>query len=94
VPEIPRLEYTMGDVRRAGQALATDLIWTDETAETIRQVFIIANNWRDSHAYPMRKIRNELSRQIRTLNKIVGRFTVARLKRMPSIRRKPSVTSR
>jgi hypothetical protein len=38
----------MGDVRRAGQALATDLIWTDETAETIRQVFRIANNWRDS----------------------------------------------
>lgn len=69
MPEFPRLEYTMGDVRRAGQALATDLIWiwTDETAETIRQVFRIANNWRDSHAYPMRKIRNELSRQIRML---------------------------
>jgi hypothetical protein len=48
VPEFPRLEYTMGDVRRAGEALATDLIWTDETAETIRQVFRIANNWRDS----------------------------------------------
>jgi hypothetical protein len=48
VPEFPRLEYTMGDVRRPGEALVTDLIWTDETAETIRQVFRIANNWRDS----------------------------------------------
>ena len=48
VPEFPRLEYTKGDVRRAGQALATDLIWTDETAETIRHVVRIANNWRDS----------------------------------------------
>ena len=48
MPEFPRLEYTMGDVRRAGQALATDLIWTDETAETIRQVCRIANNWRGS----------------------------------------------
>jgi hypothetical protein len=61
VPEFPRLEYTMGDVRRVGQALATDLIWTDEAAETIRQVFRVANNWRVSHAYPMRKIRNESS---------------------------------
>jgi len=61
VPEFPRLEYTMGDVRRVGQALATDLIWTDETAETIRQVFRVANNWRVSHAYPMRKTRNESS---------------------------------
>ena len=61
MPEFPRLEYTMGDVRRAGQALATDLIWTDETAETIRQVFTVANNWRVSHAYPMRKTRNESS---------------------------------
>ena len=61
MPEFPRLEYTMGDVRRAGQALATDLIWTDETAETIRQVFRVANNWRVSHAYPMRKTRNESS---------------------------------
>jgi hypothetical protein len=48
VPEFPHLEYTMRDVRRAGEALATDLIWTDETAETIRQVFRTANNWRDS----------------------------------------------
>ena len=61
MPEFPRLEYTMGDVRRAGQALTTDLIWTDETAETIRQVFRVANNWRVSHAYPMRKTRNESS---------------------------------
>ncbi len=67
LPSCPKIISTVRDVRRGGQALATDLIWTDETAETIRQVFSIANNWRDSHAYPMRKIRNELSRQIRTL---------------------------
>lgn len=77
----------MRDVRRAGEALSGDLIWTDETAESIRQVFRIANNFRDSHAYPMHRIRSEVSGQIRR-NKITGGFTVARLKRMPSVRRK------
>ena len=67
LPSCPKIISTVRDVRRGGQALATDLIWTDETAETIGQVFSIANTWRDSHAYPMRKIRNEPSRQIRTL---------------------------
>lgn len=77
----------MRDVRRAGEALAGDLIWTDETAEHIRQVFRIANNYRDSHAFPMRRLRYEVSGLIRK-QRITGGFTVARLKRMPSIRRK------
>src|SRR5437868_96909 len=47
--DFPQFEYSMGDVRRAGEALASNLIWTDETAESIRQVFRIANNYRDSH---------------------------------------------
>jgi ppGpp synthetase/RelA/SpoT-type nucleotidyltranferase len=76
----------MRDVRRAGEALAGDLIWTDESAESIRQVFRIANNFRDSHALPMRKVRYEISAQMRK-NGLKG-LTVARLKRMPSIRRK------
>lgn len=84
--DFPRFEYTMGDVRRAGEALAGDLIWTDATAESIRQVFRVANNWRDSHALPMRKIRFEVGGHIRRIG--VAGVTVARLKRMPSIRRK------
>ncbi|WP_074132318.1 hypothetical protein, partial [Bradyrhizobium sp. NAS96.2] len=85
--DFPRFEYSMRDVRRAGEALAGDLVWTDETAEHIRQVFRIANNYRDSHAYPMRRLRYEVSGLIRK-QRITGGFTVARLKRMPSIRRK------
>jgi ppGpp synthetase/RelA/SpoT-type nucleotidyltranferase len=86
VSDFPRFEYSMGDVRRAGEALAGDLIWTDETANKIREIFKIANNWRDSHAFPMRKLRYELIGQIRRQQ--VSGQTVARLKRMPSIRRK------
>jgi Region found in RelA / SpoT proteins len=84
--DFPRFEYSMRDVRRAGEALAGDLIWTDETADGIREIFRIANNWRDSHAFPMRKLRYELIGQIRRQQ--VSGQTVARLKRMPSIRRK------
>jgi len=39
VSDFPHFEYSMRDVRRAGDALRGDLIWTDETAEQIREVF-------------------------------------------------------
>jgi len=68
------------DVQRAGEALAGELIWTDESADRIRRVFSIANNYRDSHALPMRKIRHELSGLLQR-ERIKG-VTVARLKRM------------
>ena len=87
VAEFPRFEYSMNDVRRAGEALAGELIWTDDTAEYIRQVFRIAHNYRDSHAFPMRKLRYEVGGQMRK-RRLKGGLTVARLKRMPSIRRK------
>jgi hypothetical protein len=87
VSEYPSFDYSMKDVLRAGDALAGRLIWTDETAPRIREVFSIASNWRDSHAYPMRSIRNLVHGRIRRL-KLSGGNTVARLKHMPSIRRK------
>src|SRR5579872_2750404 len=86
VSEFPQFDYSMKDVLRAGEALADTLIWTDKTAPRIREVFSIANNWRDSHAYPMRKMRNFVYQKIRRLQ-LTGN-TVARLKHMPSIRRK------
>jgi len=86
VAEFPRFEYSGTQVRRAGEALAGELVWTDEAAESIREIFKIANNWRDSHAYPMRKLRFELLGQMKS-QKLKG-ITVARLKRMASIRRK------
>lgn len=86
MPQFPRFQYSNKDVQRAGEALAGDLYWTDETAEHIRRVFSVANNYRDSHALPMRKVRFELSGLLQR-ERIKG-VTVARLKRMPSIRRK------
>jgi hypothetical protein len=57
-----------------------------QEAEAAREVFKIAHNYRDSHAYPMRRLRFDLMGQIRS-QKVKG-VTAARLKRMPSIRRK------
>jgi hypothetical protein len=36
--DFPQFEYSMGDVRRAGEALGGNLIWTDETAELLTRV--------------------------------------------------------
>lgn len=84
--EFPRLEYSNSLVERAGKALAGELIWTEESAPRILETFAIANSWRDSHAYPMTRLRYELLGQMRRA-KVHG-ITAARLKRMSSIRGK------
>lgn len=84
--EFPRLDYSMKDVRRAGEIIAGELPWTDETAPDIRDAFHIANNWRDAHAYPMRGVRLQLAWYMRHLD--IDGVTAARLKRMQAIRRK------
>jgi ppGpp synthetase/RelA/SpoT-type nucleotidyltranferase len=76
----------MGDVRRAGEALRGQILWCDDSAEEIKEIFRIANNWRDSHMYPMQRIRHEVIGQIRRLKQ--NGKTFARVKRMASIRRK------
>lgn len=86
MPDFPKFEYSNKQVFRAGEALGQTLIWTDETADAIREAFSIANNWRDSHAYPMRRMRYELMGHLRSQG--VKGITAARLKRMASTARK------
>jgi ppGpp synthetase/RelA/SpoT-type nucleotidyltranferase len=76
----------MMDVQRAGEVIAGDLTWTDETAPRIREAFQIANNWRDAHAFPMRSLRAHLIYYMR--NQSLHGTSAARLKRMQAIRRK------
>jgi ppGpp synthetase/RelA/SpoT-type nucleotidyltranferase len=73
-------------VRRAGEVIGGDMIWLPETEQHIREAFAVANQWRDSHDYPMRSIHATLRSHIR-LRGIDG-FTAARLKRMNAIRGK------
>lgn len=86
VKEYPRFDYSMRQVKRAGEIIAAELPWTSEREPEIREAFHIANNWRDSHAFPMRSIRCQLLWYMRH-QKLVG-VTAARLKRMAAIRRK------
>lgn len=76
----------MNDVLRAGEALKGDLTWSDQTSADIEKIFQVANSWRDSHAYPMRSIRQSVVARTTSLG--LQGLTVARLKRMRSIRRK------
>jgi hypothetical protein len=82
----PRFDYTMGQVKRAGEALKGQILWDESRREEILEIFAIANSWRDSHAYPMNRLRQELSGKLKA-KKLRG-ITVARLKRMLSIRGK------
>jgi len=79
-------EYDMAAVRDAGQVVGGDLTWTPETEQRIREAFSIANQWRDSHAHPMRSLHHTLRAHIR-LRGLDG-LTAARLKRMNAIRGK------
>jgi hypothetical protein len=89
VANFPTLDYSVRDVRRAGEAMKGDIRWnTPEDKEDALRIFAIANSWRDSHAYPMRRLRYELSGQLQRLKLRQSGITVARLKRMQSIRRK------
>jgi hypothetical protein len=82
--EYPRFDYGKGDVRSAGKIIASEAQWTTDTENTIRQAFAVANNWRDSHAFPMRSIRLSVLYYLRG----TSRISAARLKRMPAIRGK------
>lgn len=73
-------------VRRAGEVIGGDMTWLPETEQRIREAFAVANQWRDSHDYPMRSIHATVRSHIR-LREIDG-FTAARLKRMNAIRGK------
>lgn len=86
VADFPRFEYTMKDVRRAGEVIARNLTWNAENEADIRRAFQIANNYREAHAYPMRGVRCQLMWYMRYLG--IEGVSAARLKRMQAIRRK------
>lgn len=89
VTEFPAPQYTGKQVVKAGRALLEPMPWIsddDERSNHYRSVFRIAYDWRASHAYPMRRIRQELRANL-YIARMKG-LTAARLKRMSSIRKK------
>jgi Region found in RelA / SpoT proteins len=87
VTDYPRSQYSPEQVARAGAVIASDLaISSGQVPADVRDAFLIANNWRDAHAYPMRSIRQSLHHHVRAND--LEAITAARLKRMQAIRRK------
>lgn len=85
--DYPVLSYTHNDIERVGKIIARDdLIFGDQIPPDIQNAFLIANNWRDSHAFPMRSVHMSVRYQMRKVG--VRGISAARLKRMQAIRRK------
>ena len=80
--DFPHSEYSLKDVKRAGEIITGAHLLSPE----ILEAFKVANNWRQSHAYPMRSIRHQLISYMRVRG--IHGVTGARLKRMQAIRRK------
>jgi hypothetical protein len=83
--EYPKLAYSQRDVRRAGGVICSN-VWNPANRDKILEAFGIANNWRDSHLYPMRSTRVSIAQRMRWRG--LKGYTAARPKRMASIRRK------
>lgn len=80
------LAYSKREIARAGEVIASGMPWSSQTEAIIRQAFLVAHNWRDSHAFPMRSIRHWVIYQMKEAG--LEGLTGARLKRMPAIRGK------
>jgi Region found in RelA / SpoT proteins len=76
----------MKEVRRAGEALADNILWNEDAKPEILQTFSAINSFRDSHLFPMRSVRMSVIQRMR--HKDIGGFTAARSKRLASIRKK------
>ncbi len=87
VSAYPRSEHSPEQVAAAGERIASELAITGgQVPDDVRDAFLVANNWRDAHAFPMRSIRASLRYYVRDND--FEAITAARLKRMQAIRRK------
>ena len=86
VSGFPRFEYDQKNVADSGDIIAGELPWAGALDQRILDAFLIANNWRDAHAFPMRSIRRQAI-FLMGRSDIKG-LSAARLKRMQAIRRK------
>lgn len=84
--QFPRSAYSSLEVRHAGKLIAGKVFWSDEMDPAAKAAFVVVNNWRDSHAHPMRSIRHSVIHNMRFIG--IQGISAARLKRMKAIRAK------
>ena len=94
VSAYPHFDFNLNDLKRASKVLGRSMPYEDgneEQLEKYRLAFRHAYSWRDVHIYPMRKINYELSGKRRAKGR--KGISYSRLKRMPSIRNKLSLST-
>ncbi|MBI2234520.1 MAG: RelA/SpoT domain-containing protein [Micavibrio aeruginosavorus] len=95
VASYPATDFSRNAIERAGQIIsADDLFFSGTPPQELQDAFLIANSWRDAHAFPMKSVRGAVSAYMRANN--FDGITAARLKRMQSIRaklRRPEIVS-
>lgn len=84
--DTPNCPYSRREIVYAGKVLASRIPDSEARSSEVLEAFKIARSWREANAYPMRRIRAELTGKSRSAK--VDGITAARLKRMPSIRKK------
>ena len=85
--DYPHARYSSEEIASAGKVISGDIaVFGDQVPTHVRDAFLVANNWRDSHAYPMRSIHASVRHHVRKND--FDAITAARLKRMQAIRRK------
>lgn len=90
--DYPVFEFGSNELVRVGKALTKPIPFeTAEDRDAAIHIFKVAYSWRDSHAYPTRRIRHELLSNVRRGKK--SGLTASRLKRMDSIKRKLAYSS-
>ena len=78
--------HSRDEVRQAGKAVASEVVWSEDRHEEIIGIFSVVNNWRDAHLVPMRSLKLSLDKRIHHLG--LDGLTASRAKRMASIRKK------
>jgi hypothetical protein len=74
--------YSSGQIERAGKILAN----RSASKEEIAEAFVIVNNWREAHAYPLEMARQDLFKRVMSIDRTA--IIAERLKRIESISEK------
>ncbi|MCW9034996.1 MAG: RelA/SpoT domain-containing protein [Rhodospirillales bacterium] len=85
-PNRSQTKYSKSQVAKVGKKLKGQIDLERYSWEEINKIFRVSYDWIDSHATPMKKIRSEMIGRVSSLR--LNGITVARLKRMQSVRKK------
>lgn len=87
VSDYPRLQHSHPEIAKAGKVIASKFVVSGNKIQAhIEEAFLVANKWRDAHAFPMRSIHGSVRHCVRAND--LEAVSAARLKRMQAIRRK------